>query len=113
MQNNLLSYYIIFFFRLLQNKDFSAIILPLQKLRKLVLPNVEFNNAQHNPFPNSYIYIAGIEDEVHILQSLQKPRKIAFRGLYLHLVKIKTISYVHISKLTLKIKLTLILSLPS
>lgn len=53
-------------------------MMPTQKFRKLVLPNPESN--QQNPFPNSYAYIVRIEDEITIVQSLQKPRKIAFRG---------------------------------
>ncbi|KAK9719934.1 Phosphatidylinositol 3- and 4-kinase [Popillia japonica] len=66
--------------RLLTKSDFSEIMVPTQKFRKLVLPNPDFKNAQHNPFPNHYVYIIGVEDEVAILQSLQRPRKITFRG---------------------------------
>lgn len=68
--------------RLLQSNDFSEIILPIQKLRKIILPTPELNNSEHNPFPNVNIYIAGIEDEIHVLQSLQRPRKITFKGKY-------------------------------
>lgn len=78
--------------RLLQN-DFSEIILPIQKLLKLILPNPEINNSEHNPFPNANIYIVGIEDEIIVLQSLQRPRKITFRGSdgkkYIHMLKSK------------------------
>lgn len=55
-------------------------MVPTQKLRKLILPNPDFQSTQHNPFPNHYVHIVGIEDEVVILQSLQHPRKITFRG---------------------------------
>lgn len=79
--------------RLLQGNDFSKIILPIQKLRKLILPNPEISGAEHNPFPNHDIYIAGIEDEIQVLQSLQRPRKITFRGSdgkkYIHMLKPK------------------------
>lgn len=67
-------------FRLLSKDDFSQIMMPTFKLRKLILPNPDFSNAQHNPFPNSYVYITGIEDELNVLHSLQKPRKIELKG---------------------------------
>lgn len=79
--------------RLLKTPDFSQIILPIQKLLKLVLPNPDFTSAEHNPFPNKYIYIVDIEDEVYILPSLQKPKKITFRASdgkkYIHMLKPK------------------------
>ena len=34
----------------------------------------------HDPFPSSHIYIKGIEDTVEVLPSLQKPKKITFKG---------------------------------
>lgn len=78
--------------RLLQG-DFSKIIVPIQKLRKLILPNPAINNSDHNPFPNANIYIVGIEDEINVLQSMQRPKKITFRGSdgkkYIHLLKSK------------------------
>lgn len=55
-------------------------MLPIQKFRKLVLPNPDFKNSQHDPFPNHYVHIVGIENEMVILLSLQRPRKITFRG---------------------------------
>ncbi|KAK4874516.1 hypothetical protein RN001_013876 [Aquatica leii] len=66
--------------RLLTREDFSEIMIPTQKFRKLILPNPDFQNSQHNPFPNHYVHIVGIEDEITILQSLQTPRKITFKG---------------------------------
>ncbi|XP_018561740.1 serine/threonine-protein kinase ATR-like [Anoplophora glabripennis] len=66
--------------RLLQKDDFSEIMMPTQKFRKLILPNPDFKSSQHNPFPNHYVHIVGIEDEVTILQSLQRPRKITLKG---------------------------------
>ncbi|KAK5640945.1 hypothetical protein RI129_009492 [Pyrocoelia pectoralis] len=61
-------------------KDFSEIMIPTQKFRKLILPNPDFQINQHNPFPNHYVHIVGIEDEIIILDSMQHPRKITFRG---------------------------------
>ncbi|CAH0564186.1 unnamed protein product [Brassicogethes aeneus] len=66
--------------RMLTKSDFSEIMMPTQKFRKLVLPNPDFKSSQHNPFPNFYVHIAGIEDEVSVLASLQRPRKITLRG---------------------------------
>lgn len=66
--------------RMLSKSDFSEIMIPIHKFRKLVLPNPDFKSSQHNPFPNHYVHIVGIEDEVAILTSLQKPRKITLRG---------------------------------
>lgn len=74
---NFLNY---FFFRMLSKSDFSEIMMPTFKFRKLILPNPDFSTSQHNPFPNHYVHIVGIEDEVTILNSLQRPRKITLRG---------------------------------
>ncbi|XP_063916724.1 serine/threonine-protein kinase ATR-like isoform X2 [Zophobas morio] len=66
--------------RMLNKTDFSEIMIPTHKFRKLVLPNPDFANGEHNPFPNHYVHIVGIAEEVTILRSLQRPRKITFRG---------------------------------
>ncbi|KAF5293803.1 hypothetical protein FQA39_LY03288 [Lamprigera yunnana] len=66
--------------RMLEKDGFSEIMIPTQKFRKLILPNPDFQNTCHNPFPNHYVHIVGIEDEITVLQSLQRPRKITFRG---------------------------------
>ena len=65
---------------MLNKTDFSEIMIPTHKFRKLVLPNPDFANGEHNPFPNHYVHIVGIAEEVTILRSLQRPRKITFRG---------------------------------
>lgn len=67
-------------YRFLSRKDLSDIMVPAHKFRKLVLPNPDFHSSVHNPFPNNYVYIVGIEDEVTILASLQRPRKITLKG---------------------------------
>lgn len=65
---------------MLAKSDFSEIMIPVHKFRKLVLPNPDFKSSQHNPFPNHYVHIVGIEDEMTILASLQRPRKITLKG---------------------------------
>ncbi|RZC32904.1 serine/threonine-protein kinase ATR, partial [Asbolus verrucosus] len=66
--------------RMLNKSDFSEIMIPTHKFRKLVLPNPDFSSGQHNPFPNHYVHIVGIDEEITVLRSLQRPRKITFRG---------------------------------
>ncbi|XP_065155593.1 LOW QUALITY PROTEIN: serine/threonine-protein kinase ATR [Atheta coriaria] len=79
--------------RLLSQKDFSEIMIPTHKFRKLILPNPENINMSYNAFPNHYVHIVGIEDEITILPSLQRPRKITLRGsdgkLYIQMLKPK------------------------
>ncbi|XP_044758902.1 serine/threonine-protein kinase atr [Coccinella septempunctata] len=67
--------------RMLSKGNFSEIMIPTHKFRKLVLPNPDIKKSdQHNPFPNQYVHIVGIQDEMTILTSLQRPRKIILRG---------------------------------
>jgi len=48
-------------------------------------------HINHNPFPRDPVYIVGVEDEVEVMQSLQRPKKISLRGsdgkLYVFLCK--------------------------
>ncbi|CAK9833676.1 Serine/threonine-protein kinase atr [Anthophora retusa] len=66
--------------RLLANKSFSPIMIPTTKFRQLHLPSkgVPFDN--HNAFSSNWIHISGIEDNVVIMPSLQRPRRIALKG---------------------------------
>lgn len=66
--------------RLLANKDFSLIMMPTTKFRQLHLPAKGVSLENHNPFSRNWIHIAGIEDNVSIMPSLQRPRRIALRG---------------------------------
>ncbi|KAL3272429.1 hypothetical protein HHI36_013911 [Cryptolaemus montrouzieri] len=67
--------------RMIRKGDFSEIMIPIQKFRKVVLPNPDFKNSDHhNPFPNQYVHIIGIDDQMTILTSMQRPRKITLRG---------------------------------
>ncbi|XP_025077039.1 serine/threonine-protein kinase ATR-like isoform X1 [Pomacea canaliculata] len=66
--------------RLLDEPNFSEIMLPLQSAMTVTLPTVAGGQAGHNPFPDHLIYIKGIEDTIEILQSLARPKKITLVG---------------------------------
>lgn len=51
-------------------------MIPLQSLMTVTLPSV----TGQNPMVNSQVVIRGIEDQVEILNSLQRPKKITFKG---------------------------------
>uniref|UniRef100_A0A182W7X4 Serine/threonine-protein kinase ATR n=1 Tax=Anopheles minimus TaxID=112268 RepID=A0A182W7X4_9DIPT len=64
--------------KLLADKNFSNVIIPIEKCMQLVLNKHTGMNFQS--YPTNAIYIAGIEEELTVLFSLQKPRKITLRG---------------------------------
>lgn len=67
--------------RLLDDSNFSRIIVPLQSSMTVTLPMTSTGNkADHNPFPSGPVYISTFEDTIEILPSLQKPKKITIRG---------------------------------
>ena len=45
-------------------RHFSRVMLPLQSLMSVSLPNADVTPAGHSPFPGTPVYIAGIEDTV-------------------------------------------------
>ncbi|CAH3911753.1 unnamed protein product [Pieris brassicae] len=68
--------------RLLARDNFSHIMMPFQEFCKIVLPSkaarqerIDFNIPAAPP-----VYIAGIEEQIQILPSLQKPRKVTLKG---------------------------------
>ncbi|CAB3224272.1 unnamed protein product [Arctia plantaginis] len=68
--------------RLLSGDNFSHIMMPFQEFCKIVLPSkaarqerIHFNIPTEPP-----VYIAGIEEQINILPSLQKPRKVTLKG---------------------------------
>lgn len=92
--------------RLLSNKEFSSIMIPTTKFRQLHLPSKGMSLENHNAF-SSYVYhyyllriilfiilknlycfitfrnwihISGIEDNVVVMPSLQRPRRITLKG---------------------------------
>ncbi|XP_028046695.1 serine/threonine-protein kinase ATR isoform X2 [Monomorium pharaonis] len=66
--------------RLLASKDFSSIMMPTTKFRQLHLPSKNALVENHNPFLLRWVHIRKIEENVVIMPSLQRPRRIALRG---------------------------------
>ncbi|XP_029885145.1 serine/threonine-protein kinase ATR isoform X1 [Aquila chrysaetos chrysaetos] len=66
--------------RLVEECTFSEILIPLQSVMIPTLPSIPGTHANHDPFPGCWAYIAGFDDTVEILASLQKPKKITLKG---------------------------------
>ncbi|KAJ8270327.1 hypothetical protein GJAV_G00113060 [Gymnothorax javanicus] len=66
--------------RLVEEPTFSQILIPLQSVLIPTLPSTGGANPGHDPFPGHWVYLAGFDDNVEILASLQKPKKIALKG---------------------------------
>ncbi|KAJ8680180.1 hypothetical protein QAD02_015967 [Eretmocerus hayati] len=66
--------------KLLSHPNFGPIMMPSSKFMQLHLPSKGIAVDNHNPFPTNWVKIVGIEDEVAVMQSLQRPRRIALRG---------------------------------
>ncbi|KAK2190032.1 hypothetical protein NP493_91g01005 [Ridgeia piscesae] len=66
--------------RLVEDRHFSRVMLPLQSLMVVSLPSVDITPASHSPFPGTPVYIAGIEDTIEVLPSLARPKKITMLG---------------------------------
>ncbi|KAJ3317785.1 serine/threonine-protein kinase M1 [Boothiomyces sp. JEL0866] len=57
-----------------------GIMIPLQSSLTVTLPGRNQPVSNHNPFNSELPLIIGFEDDVQIMPSLQKPRKITMRG---------------------------------
>ncbi|KAG8511432.1 Serine/threonine-protein kinase ATR, partial [Galemys pyrenaicus] len=66
--------------KLVEEATFSEILIPLQSVMIPTLPSIPGAHANHEPFPGHWAYIAGFDDVVEILASLQKPKKISLKG---------------------------------
>ncbi|KAM8952244.1 serine/threonine-protein kinase ATR isoform 2-T2 [Pelodytes ibericus] len=68
--------------KLVEEPTFSEILIPLQSLMIPTLPSTvgTRDHADHDTFPGHWAYIAGFDDVVEILPSLQKPKKISLKG---------------------------------
>ncbi|XP_014204493.1 serine/threonine-protein kinase ATR [Copidosoma floridanum] len=79
--------------KLLADPDFGPVMIPTSKFRQLHLPMKGVTMEDHNPFTLNWVQIAGIESEVTVMPSLQRPRRITLRGsdgkLYLFMCKPK------------------------
>uniref|UniRef100_A0AAY5ESI2 Serine/threonine-protein kinase ATR n=1 Tax=Electrophorus electricus TaxID=8005 RepID=A0AAY5ESI2_ELEEL len=66
--------------RLVEEPSFSEILIPLQSVLIPTLPSTGGANPNHDAFPGHWVYLAGFDDTVEILASLQKPKKISLKG---------------------------------
>ncbi|XP_003416220.1 serine/threonine-protein kinase ATR isoform X1 [Loxodonta africana] len=66
--------------KLVEEATFSEILIPLQSVMIPTLPSILGTHANHEPFPGHWAYIAGFDDMVEVLASLQKPKKICLKG---------------------------------
>ncbi|XP_026671548.1 serine/threonine-protein kinase ATR-like isoform X2 [Ceratina calcarata] len=64
---------------LLSNRDLR-IMIPTTKFRQLHLPSKGMPLEDHNPFSSNWTYVTGIENNVVIMPSLQRPRRITLKG---------------------------------
>ncbi|CAL1700250.1 unnamed protein product [Somion occarium] len=58
----------------------SSLLVPLQESLIATVPPASSSDAQHQPFPNNYPTITSFHDEVDVMSSLAKPRKITLVG---------------------------------
>ncbi|XP_046813707.1 serine/threonine-protein kinase ATR isoform X1 [Vespa crabro] len=66
--------------RMFSNTDFSPIMIPATKFRQFILPSKDTSVEHHHPFSSECVHIAGIEEKVVVMQSLQRPRRIELKG---------------------------------
>ncbi|XP_076837125.1 serine/threonine-protein kinase ATR isoform X2 [Brachyhypopomus gauderio] len=66
--------------RLVEEPSFSEILIPLQSVLIPTLPSTGGANPNHDAFPGHWVYLAGFDNTVEILASLQKPKKISLKG---------------------------------
>ncbi|KAH9248203.1 hypothetical protein BASA81_014163 [Batrachochytrium salamandrivorans] len=67
-------------FRTLQRMTPLSMIIPLQSSMTVTLPTSSKSAASHMPFPNDLPTIQGFHDDIEVMSSLQRPRKINIRG---------------------------------
>ena len=67
-------------FSALHGMNLTTVVIPLTPAMTATLPRTSAKQKVHNPFPDDLPCIAGFEDEVVLLPSLQRPRKITIRG---------------------------------
>ncbi|CAG2102094.1 unnamed protein product [Medioppia subpectinata] len=65
--------------RLLKSNSFSKILLPFRSLVSVTLPK-SIHETNYNPFPTEDVYIHKFEDNIELLLSLQRPKKVSIVG---------------------------------
>ena len=66
---------------LVNSQQFSdSVILPNQANMLVTLPTADANVSKHDPFPSGLVTIHSIEDQVTLIQSNAKPKRIAVLG---------------------------------
>ena len=65
---------------LFKTKGFSSIILPIERNMVVTSPTSEANLDKHNPYPDGLVTILGVEEDIQVMVSLVKPKKITLRG---------------------------------
>ncbi|XP_063067093.1 serine/threonine-protein kinase ATR [Engraulis encrasicolus] len=65
---------------LVKDPTFSQVLIPLQSVLIPTLPSTGGASRNHDAFPGHWAYLAGFDDMVEILASLQKPKKICLKG---------------------------------
>ena len=65
---------------LFNQRSLSPLILPIQRNMVVTCPTSEANPDIYNPFPAGVVTVAGVEDQIHVMMSLVKPKKITLRG---------------------------------
>ena len=75
--------------RLVEDPGFSRVLIPLQHLLWPTLPTVarrpttstnQSSQTPHQPFPADEIYFAGFGEQVEVMRSLQRPKRLLVRG---------------------------------
>lgn len=71
--------------KLFLDPNFSKIVIPTEQFFQIILPSAEqqldrSSVTEFNAFPNQLTYIRGIKEDILILSSLQRPRRVIFVG---------------------------------
>ncbi|CAL1278598.1 unnamed protein product [Larinioides sclopetarius] len=66
--------------KLIDDRNFSQVMLPLQTQMIVTLPNGYVSSFDYNAFPFTPVFIQGFEDTVEVFPSLQKPKKLIVKG---------------------------------
>jgi serine/threonine-protein kinase ATR len=65
---------------LFRHRSLAPLILPIQRNMVVTCPTAEASLSSYNPFPAGLVTVAGVEDEIQVMNSLVKPKKITLRG---------------------------------